>query len=215
MKKQNRTGSRLFFIEFLIVLFFFLIVSAVCLKLFAHAHQITERAEALSRGQAFAASVVEVLEAEAAAEFGDGDSKIAVEFDSAGSEMYVNDELSNTYSALSERLYHVLQEMWPEGSMESDRFVLSYDRTFEICEPENAYYTAVVFIETNPVTDSVESSVTDTDTSDADMAISDGLSTAEIPSPVITIRIADPADEVLYELSVQLHLPLTYKEVLS
>ena len=208
MKKQNRTGSRLFFIEFLIVLFFFLIVSAVCLKLFAHAHQITERAEALSRGQAFAASIVEVLEAEAAAEFGDGDSKIAVEFDSAGSEMYVIDELSNTYSALSERLYHVLQEMWPEGSMESDRFVLSYDRTFEICEPENAYYTAVVFIETNPVTDSVESSVTDTDTSD-------GLSTAEIPSPVITIRIADPADEVLYELSVKLHLPLTYKEVLS
>ena len=49
MKKQNRTGSRLFFIEFLIVLFFFLIVSAVCLKLFAHAHQITERAEAFSR----------------------------------------------------------------------------------------------------------------------------------------------------------------------
>ena len=151
MKKQNRTGSRLFFIEFLIVLFFFLIISAVCLKLFAHAHQITERAEALSRGQAFAASVVEVLEADIA----DG---------------------------AEENLYCVLQEIWPEGRLETDRFVLSHDRTFEICEPENAYYTAVVFIETNPT---------------------------------VTIRITDPADDVLYELSVQLHLPLTYKEVLS
>ena len=154
MKKQNRTGSRLFFIEFLIVLFFFLIVSAVCLKLFAHAHQITERAEALSRGQAFAASIVEVLEAEA----GDG---------------------------TEEDLYCVLQKIWLEGNMETDRFVLSYDRTFEICEPENAYYTAVVSVKT------------------------------ESESPAVTIRITDPANEVLYELSVQLHLPLTYKEVLS
>ena len=139
MKKQNRTGSRLFFIEFLIVLFFFLIVSAACLKLFAHAHQITQQAEALSQGQAFAASVVEVLEAEAAAEF----------------------------------------------KIETDRLVLSYDRTFEICEPENDYYTAVVSVET------------------------------ESEFPAVTIRITDPADEILYELSVQLHLPLTYKEVLS
>lgn len=53
--------SRLFFIEFLIVLFFFLIVSTICLKLFACAHSVTDRADALSHAQAAAASAAELL----------------------------------------------------------------------------------------------------------------------------------------------------------
>lgn len=63
MKDQKRTGIRLFLIEFLIVLFFFFLVSAVCLKLFAAAHQTTAQAEALSYAQTLAASTIELLEA--------------------------------------------------------------------------------------------------------------------------------------------------------
>lgn len=63
MKPNARSGSRLFFLEFLIVLFFFLIISTVCLQLFAGAHKITGRSEALSHAQAAAASVAAVLEA--------------------------------------------------------------------------------------------------------------------------------------------------------
>ena len=57
----KKTGSRLFLTEFLIVLFFFLIVSTVCLKLFVRSHQITESAAALSHGQTMAASAAAVL----------------------------------------------------------------------------------------------------------------------------------------------------------
>ena len=57
MKKNSGKGSRLFLIEFLIVLFFFLIISTVCLQLFVKAHLITRRSEALSHAQAAAASV--------------------------------------------------------------------------------------------------------------------------------------------------------------
>lgn len=59
--KQRNNHSRLFFIEFLIVLFFFLIVSTVCLRLFAHAHRITDRADALSHAQTIASSIAETL----------------------------------------------------------------------------------------------------------------------------------------------------------
>lgn len=57
----KKTGSRLFLTEFLIVLFFFLIVSTVCLKLFVRSHEITEGAAALSHGQTMAASAAAVL----------------------------------------------------------------------------------------------------------------------------------------------------------
>ncbi len=63
MKQTSRTGSRLFFIEFLIVLFFFLIISTVCLRLFAQARRITREAEALSGAQLHAASTAEAIEA--------------------------------------------------------------------------------------------------------------------------------------------------------
>ncbi|MCD8337861.1 MAG: hypothetical protein LUD18_11470 [Lachnospiraceae bacterium] len=63
MKKQASDKSRLFFIEFLIVLFFFLIIGTVCLRVFAEAHSVTRNADALSRAQSAAASIAEVLEA--------------------------------------------------------------------------------------------------------------------------------------------------------
>lgn len=63
MKDQKRTGTRLFLIEFLIVLFFFFLVSAVCLKLFAAAHQTTAQAEARSYAQTLVSSALELLEA--------------------------------------------------------------------------------------------------------------------------------------------------------
>lgn len=63
MKHTSRTGSRLFFIEFLIVLFFFLIISTVCLRLFAAAHKTSQEADALSFAQTYAASLAELVEA--------------------------------------------------------------------------------------------------------------------------------------------------------
>lgn len=61
MKKQNAGNSRLFFIEFLIVLFFFLIISTICLKVFVQAHRITTQADDLSHAQTMAASAAELL----------------------------------------------------------------------------------------------------------------------------------------------------------
>lgn len=61
MRTKTAGKSHLFFIEFLIVLFFFLIISTICLRTFSRAHQITAHADALSHAQAAAASVAEVL----------------------------------------------------------------------------------------------------------------------------------------------------------
>lgn len=70
MKLSNHSShnpnqkSRLFFLEFLIVLFFFLIISTVCIRLFAQAKAISDRAEALSQAHTAAASAAEILIAE-------------------------------------------------------------------------------------------------------------------------------------------------------
>ncbi|MCD7882350.1 MAG: hypothetical protein LUI87_01375 [Lachnospiraceae bacterium] len=63
MNRQTSGKSRLFFIEFLIVLFFFLIIGTVCLRVFVAAHRVTQNADALSHAQTAAASIAEVLEA--------------------------------------------------------------------------------------------------------------------------------------------------------
>ena len=60
---SNHSGTRLFFIEFLIVLFFFLIISTVCLRLFVQSHSMTKHMEELFQAQETAASVAELLEA--------------------------------------------------------------------------------------------------------------------------------------------------------
>lgn len=57
--KERKTS--LFFIEFLIVLFFFLLISTICLRMFAYSHQITVRTEALSHAQAEASHAAELL----------------------------------------------------------------------------------------------------------------------------------------------------------
>lgn len=62
MKKNARTGSRLFFIEFLIVIFFFLIISTVCLRLFVAARLTTQKASALSHAQQISSSIAELVE---------------------------------------------------------------------------------------------------------------------------------------------------------
>ncbi|MCD7954547.1 MAG: hypothetical protein LUG93_02070 [Lachnospiraceae bacterium] len=63
MNRQSPGKSRLFFIEFLIVLFFFLIIGTVCLRVFVAAHKVTQNADALAHAQTTAASIAEVLEA--------------------------------------------------------------------------------------------------------------------------------------------------------
>ncbi|MCD7764707.1 MAG: hypothetical protein LUI14_16270 [Lachnospiraceae bacterium] len=63
MRKQAAGKSRTFFIEFLIVLFFFLIIGTVCLRVFVAAHKVTRDADALAHAQAEAASIAEVLSA--------------------------------------------------------------------------------------------------------------------------------------------------------
>ena len=60
---SNHSGTRLFFIEFLIVLFFFLIISTVCLRLFVQSHSMTKHTEELFQAQEAAASVAELLKA--------------------------------------------------------------------------------------------------------------------------------------------------------
>ncbi|MCC8106362.1 MAG: hypothetical protein LIO99_10245 [Clostridiales bacterium] len=62
MKKQVSGKSRTFFIEFLIVLFFFLIIGTICLRVFVTAHKVTRDADALAHAQSTAASIAEVLE---------------------------------------------------------------------------------------------------------------------------------------------------------
>ena len=57
---SNHSGTRLFFIEFLIVLFFFLIISTVCLRLFVQSHSMTKHTEELFQAQEAAASVAEL-----------------------------------------------------------------------------------------------------------------------------------------------------------
>lgn len=63
MRKKYRTGPNLFFIEFIIVLFFFLIVSTICIRVFVHAHLTTLDAEALSFAQTASSSVAEAIKA--------------------------------------------------------------------------------------------------------------------------------------------------------
>lgn len=63
MKSSANSKSRLFFIEFLIVLFFFLIISTVCLKLFVHAHTLTKQSDERAQAQTQVASAAEILTA--------------------------------------------------------------------------------------------------------------------------------------------------------
>lgn len=61
-KRRPQSGYRLFFIEFIIALFFFLLVSAICIRVFVYAHQVTQKADALSHAQVLSASLAEAIE---------------------------------------------------------------------------------------------------------------------------------------------------------
>ena len=148
MKKNSGKGSRLFLIEFLIVLFFFLIISTVCLQLFVKAHLITRRSEALSHAQAAAASVAALIESG-----NDTPEKAASYF--------------------------------PEASIESDGFYITYDSDFRTCTPEKAAYTLKVLM-----------------TENGQEVLSD-------------ITVTEKDHSVLYELSVSFHRPFTRKEALQ
>ena len=148
MKKNSGKGSRLFLIEFLIVLFFFLIISTVCLQLFVKAHLITRRSEALSHAQAAAASVAALIE--------------------SGND---TPEKSASY--------------FPEASIESDGFSITYDSDFRTCTPEKAAYTLKVLM-----------------TENGQEVLSD-------------ITVTEKDHSVLYELSVSFHRPFTRKEALQ
>lgn len=130
MKRNNRTGSQLFFIEFIIVLFFFLIVSTVCLRLFARAHGITQRADALSHAQAAAASVAAVVE--------DVLSENANDPGMSG-----KDILESVAGYLPGASLSAL----PDDPSASEGLVIFYDKEFQTCAADNARYLLTAALE--------------------------------------------------------------------
>ena len=148
MNRNSRTGSRLFFIEFLIVLFFFLIISTVCLRLFVKSHTITQHSEALSHAQAIADSVASVIEQGA---------------------------ITPTEAA----------SFFPDASVTSDGFFITYDHDFLPCAAEHASYALTVVMEQEDHTLRAE------------------------------IQMEDRKHELIYQLPVSFHLALTRKEALQ
>lgn len=127
MDRNNRTGSHLFFIEFIIVLFFFLIVSTVCLRLFARAHGITQQADALSHAQAAAASVAAVVEdilADSGKKSADGDLLSA----------------ENLLQTAAEYLPGASLSTLPDDPSNREGLVIFYDRDFQTCAADDARY---------------------------------------------------------------------------
>lgn len=124
MRKKYRTGPNLFFIEFIIALFFFLIVSTICVRVFVHAHLTTLNAEALSFAQTASSSVAEAIEASG------GDEK-------------------------------ALSGFFPQIRKEKSSFLISYDKNFQACAPEKAFYTLTFQINQENQMNKAEISVTD------------------------------------------------------
>lgn len=120
MKRNDRTGSHLFFIEFIIVLFFFLIVSTVCLRLFARAHGITAHADALSHAQAAAASVAAVVE------------EVLPASDSGNAK--------NILESATQYLPDAALSALPDDPTGQDGLVIFYDKAFQTCTADDARY---------------------------------------------------------------------------
>lgn len=120
MKKNSHTGTHLFFIEFLIVLLFFLIISTVCLNLFVQAHTVTQEANALSFAQSFASSLAETIE---------------------GTDGTAHEVLSCFPEAV------ILPE--PSAGTDAETIALYFDRDFHSCGANTAFYTleAVLCVE--------------------------------------------------------------------
>ena len=188
MNKNNRTGSHLFFIEFIIVLFFFLIVSTVCLRLFAHAHGITQRADALSHAQAAAASVAAVVE--------------DILADTAGiSPGKAGDAEKNLLQAAAEYLPGASLSTLPEDPAGQEGLVIFYDQDFQICAADEARYLLAATAEP-----------TDSRSSQESQDVPAGQSGSE---QTLHISVTDYGHAPVYELSVTLHRPTTRKEALQ
>ena len=61
MKRKKQAGSSLFLMELILVLFFFLLTSAVCIRVFAKAYSISRSSLELSHAQSLCASAAEVF----------------------------------------------------------------------------------------------------------------------------------------------------------
>lgn len=154
MKKNARTGSRLFFIEFLIVIFFFLIISTVCLRLFVAARLTTQKASALSHAQQMASSIAELVEGgvtradELPEYFPDTVHEIAA--DSAA-------EKTTATSADSERT-----AASADASARTS-ITFYYDREFAPCSKDSAFYTVTAALTTSDSLKQVTVVTKDTD----------------------------------------------------
>lgn len=220
MKKNTRTGSRLFFIEFLIVLFFFLIVSTVCLRLFSRAHVITQRADDLSHAQTAAASVAAAIE-DAVAIPGNPDEP-------AGAAV-------SGITAILDKAAVFL----PEAEVSQDRLILSYDDKFQPCGSRESAYTLTATItqddgsrdnssqnrdrrdSSSQNRDSRTSSSQDNSSQNRDSRT--GSRPADAPRDLysghdfsLAVTVSDNRRQtIIYELLTSFHRPLTRKEALQ
>ncbi len=208
MKRNSRTGSRLFFIEFLIVLFFFLIISTVCLRLFAQAHSVTQHSEALSHAQVLASSVAAVIEegkdaapiaaddemaglVEGAATI-TSDNAVSGLVESAATIAADNEAAGLVESAATitsdnavTGLVENAASYFPDASVTENGFFITYDQNFNPCPAKKAFYTLAVT-----------------------MKLEDRKISADI-----VIEAYDHS--VLYKLPVSFSVPLTRGEVLQ
>ncbi len=203
MDRNNRTGSHLFFIEFIIVLFFFLIVSTVCLRLFARAHGITQQADALSHAQAAAASVAAVVED------------------------ILADETDNmiTLQSAAECLPGAALATLPENSSGQEGLSIFYDKDFQPCTADEARYLLTATLESaNGPDRQGESAGQDEQSEPSEQNEQIGLieqneqsNPADQSKSVETlfISVTDYDHAPVYELSVALYRPMTRKEALQ
>lgn len=140
MKKNARTGSRLFFIEFLIVIFFFLIISTVCLRLFVAARLTTQKASALSHAQQMSSSIAELVEGgvnradELPEYFPDDVYETAPD---SGAEKTLPASSSSESTAAS------------AGASATTSVAFYYDREFTPCSKDSSFYTVTAALATS------------------------------------------------------------------
>ncbi|MCD7814293.1 MAG: hypothetical protein LUH20_09670 [Lachnospiraceae bacterium] len=187
MKKQASDKSRLFFIEFLIVLFFFLIIGTVCLRVFVAAHSTTRDADALAHAQSTAASIAEVLEAgESIEEY--FPEAILISEESSSEAVNAGDRTSGESreeSGETTEKSNPGDEGTEEDSVRKAIYEITWDSDFQACDADDAFYTLNLEL------------------------------TTEDHNQTARITVIDRAGDTLYELSAAFHLPLTREEALS
>lgn len=187
MKKNNRTGSRLFFIEFLIVLFFFLIVSTVCLRMFARAHTITRRADALSHAQAAASSAAAVFE------------NICTDPDGA------------TGGSDAQAILDLAAGLLPGAEVYTDGLCIFYDGEFQPCAIEEAAYALTASVQPGETIYTLTDAAQPEETTQAPT----DTSRPGTQETGVSIEVRDSSQTLIYELSASFHRPLTGKEALQ